>query len=113
MNIKLKTLTASIALTLSASAWADINDIVISRYVMGLGNSKAIEILNTSDTTAHTFENTALYTVGATNAGGPLFNQADVLNGRTLPPRQSLVIYHAGSTDDLKMRLIKCDDGDS
>ncbi|EKO3595944.1 ExeM/NucH family extracellular endonuclease [Vibrio metschnikovii] len=105
MNIKLKTLTASIALTLSASAWADINDIVISRYVMGFGNSKAIEILNTSDTTAHTFENTALYTVGATNAGGPLFDQADVLNGRTLPPRQSLVIYHAGSTDDLKNAL--------
>ncbi|WP_072668796.1 ExeM/NucH family extracellular endonuclease [Vibrio injensis] len=102
MNTQLKTLTASIALTLSASAWADINDIVISRYVMGMGNDKAIEILNTSETTAHTFENTALYTVGATNAGGPLFNLADVLNGLTLQPKQALVVYNGSASNDLK-----------
>ncbi|PXA72528.1 ExeM/NucH family extracellular endonuclease [Vibrio sp. 11986-1-5] len=102
MNTQLKTLTASIALTLSASAWADINQIIISEYIENGLNNRAIELTNLGSED-YTFDES--YWLYHFHANGrfinPIFNadKQPILTGKTLLAGQSLVVINPEATD--------------
>ncbi len=101
MSKKITLLAGAISSVLSGAALADINNIIISEYVEGSSSNKAIEITNTG-TTAHTFDGTlslyySSYKNQIKNADG-----ANVLQGKTLQPGQSLVVVNADASADMR-----------
>ena len=110
MKYKFTLLALAVGSTLAAPAMADINEIVIARYLMGSGNSKAIEITNVGSQ-PHTFENTALYMDGFSGSGttsSPFrdsFQEINMLNGVTLGAGQSIVLHHAQLVDAIKSEI--------
>ncbi|NNN44385.1 MULTISPECIES: ExeM/NucH family extracellular endonuclease [unclassified Vibrio] len=97
MKHKMSLLALAVGSSLAAPAFADINDIVIARYLEGSGFNKAIEITNVGSD-AHTFENTALYMDGN---GGSYFQEINRLNGVTLAAGASIVIHHKDLNADI------------
>ncbi|UTV26584.1 ExeM/NucH family extracellular endonuclease [Photobacterium atrarenae] len=103
MNKKITFLSAAIATALSAPALADINDIIISEYVEGSSNNRAIELTNLG-TTDYAFDGTiALYYDNGkyTNAiqdkdGNP------ILKNVIIPAQKSVVIIHGDASQALK-----------
>ncbi|MGY5617973.1 ExeM/NucH family extracellular endonuclease [Vibrio cincinnatiensis] len=104
MKHKISLLALAVSGSLAAPAIADINDIVIARYLMGMSNNKAIEITNVGSE-AHTFENTALYMDGFSSSGADSFQGINMLNGVTLGAGQSIVIHHGSLADTIKSEI--------
>ncbi|WP_217539658.1 ExeM/NucH family extracellular endonuclease [Vibrio metschnikovii] len=106
MKHKMSLLALAVGSSLSAPAFADINDIVIARYLMGEKQNKAIEITNVGSKD-HTFENTALYMDGFNSKGKESFQEINMLNGVTLPSGKSIVIHHKDLADNIKSVIPK------
>lgn len=104
MKHKISLLALAVSSSLAAPAIADIDDIVIARYLMGTSNNKAIEITNVG-TQAHTFTNTALYMDGFTGSGGDSFQEINMLDGITLGAGQSIVLHHSTLADAIKSEI--------
>ncbi|WP_419813092.1 ExeM/NucH family extracellular endonuclease [Bacterioplanoides sp.] len=90
------TLTTAILLAAGVTALpaqADINDIIISEYVEGSGNNRAIEIANIGDE-AYTFDGS--YSLYYSSFNNLIQNAAgdDVLQGLTLNPGETAVIIN-------------------
>ncbi|MCH2041503.1 MAG: ExeM/NucH family extracellular endonuclease [Saccharospirillaceae bacterium] len=101
MRNKLTTAIMLAAGAVALPAQADINKIIITQYVEGSGQNKAIELTNIGSED-HTFDDSvSLYQFG----NGQYRNQiqieggANALNGITLAAGKSLVLAH-GSADD-------------
>ncbi|MBE3665384.1 hypothetical protein BOO35_09780 [Vibrio navarrensis] len=104
MKHKISLLALAVGGSLAAPAFADINDIVIARYLMGMSNNKAIEITNIGDQ-AHTFEGTALYMDGFSGSGADSFQEINMLNGVTLASGESIVIHHGSLAEAIKSEI--------
>lgn len=103
MNKKITVLSAAIATALSAPALADINNIIISEYVEGSDDNRAIELTNFGDT-AYTFDGSmALYYSDGkyTNAVQDKDRQP-ILDGVTIPAQKSVVIANGAAIQALK-----------
>ncbi|MGF1724021.1 ExeM/NucH family extracellular endonuclease [Photobacterium nomapromontoriensis] len=102
MNNKLTLLSAAVATALAAPAMAGINDIIISEYVEGSSNNKAIEITNT-DATDYTFDDT----IGLYYDGGKYTNIIKSSNGKsivsgvTVPAQKSVVFINHDASQAL------------
>ncbi|NAW61140.1 ExeM/NucH family extracellular endonuclease [Vibrio sp. V31_P5A7T61] len=101
MKHKMSLLALAVGSSLSAPAFADINDIVIARYIEGSSNNKAIEITNVGKE-SHSFVDAALYMDGN---GGSSFQEINRLNGVTLEPGQSLVLHHEALIEPIKSMI--------
>ncbi|WP_278183104.1 ExeM/NucH family extracellular endonuclease [Vibrio misgurnus] len=101
MKHKISLLALAIGGSLTAPTFADINDIVIARYIEGSSNNKAIEITNIG-TQPHTFSDTALYMDGRNNSGNPSFQEISLLDMVTLGAGQSLVLHHSKLDSSIK-----------
>ncbi|NRF15866.1 ExeM/NucH family extracellular endonuclease [Vibrio coralliilyticus] len=88
-------LAAVVASALSAPAMADI---VISQYVEGSSNNKAIEIANTGDS-AVTLDG---YELAKSTNGGGEWGSKLALDGRVLEAQSVLVVAHTSSSDEIK-----------
>ncbi|HAS8600001.1 TPA: ExeM/NucH family extracellular endonuclease [Vibrio vulnificus] len=102
MNKKMTLLAGAISGVLSGAALADINHIIISEYVEGSSNNKAIEI-NNLGTTDYVFPSTidiAYQKDGATwNRMNHSADQSkSALDGITLAPGKTLVLRNPSST---------------
>lgn len=90
-------LALSVGLGLSHSANADINDIIISEYVEGTGNNRAIELTNIGNET-HTFDKSvSLYHKhGSSHYINAILSpkKQPILEGLSIQPNTSLVIYN-------------------
>ncbi|MEJ2762938.1 ExeM/NucH family extracellular endonuclease [Photobacterium sp. MCCC 1A19761] len=103
MNKKITVLSAAIATALSAPVLADINDIIISEYVEGSSNNKAIELTNLGNID-FTFDDTiALYYSDGQHTN-PVQdkNKNPILKGITVPANKSVVIVNGAASQDLK-----------
>ena len=101
MNKKMTLLAGAISSVLSGAALADINNIIISEYVEGSSNNKAIELLNTSDTDFIFDDSYGLYYGSHEN----MIQAADgtsVLEGVTVPANGTVVIVNPDASDALK-----------
>ena len=101
MNKKMTLLAGAISSVLSGAALADINNILISEYVEGSSNNKAIELLNTSDTDFIFDDSYGLYYGSHEN----MIQAADgtsVLEGVTVPANGTVVIVNPDASDALK-----------
>ncbi|KJY84292.1 nuclease [Vibrio galatheae] len=88
-------LAAVVAGALSSPAMADI---IISQYVEGGSNNKAIEIANTGDTSVSLDG----YTLAKSTNGGGEWGSSLSLDGRVLAAQSVLVIAHSSASDDIK-----------
>ncbi|MCG3735352.1 ExeM/NucH family extracellular endonuclease [Vibrio cincinnatiensis] len=104
MKHKMSLLALAVGSSLAAPAFADINDIVIARYLMGEKQNKAIEITNVGSKD-HTFENTALYMDGFSGSGADSFQEINVLNDVTLASGESIVIHHNQLAAEIKSEI--------
>ncbi|EHA1127402.1 ExeM/NucH family extracellular endonuclease [Vibrio navarrensis] len=93
MNRKMTLLAGAISSVLSGAALADINDIIITEYVEGSGQNKAIEITNIGSV-AHTFDGTLSLYYSSFNNDIRRKDGNNVLEGHTLQPGKSLVVVH-------------------
>jgi len=96
-------LTLAISSILSANAYADINDILITEYVEGSGDNKAIEITNTG-TSNYTFPANIALVSSVGNYNNTIYNAegSNILTGTTLAAGKSVVIFNPKAGDDLK-----------
>ncbi|MGB1320065.1 MAG: ExeM/NucH family extracellular endonuclease [Vibrio gallaecicus] len=104
MNKKITLLAGAISGVLSGAALADVNDVLITEYVEGSANNKAVEISNTG-TTAHTFDGTlSLYYSSYKNQiKDPDGN--NVLQGITLEPGKSIVVLNGEAGADIRLYI--------
>lgn len=101
MNKKMTLLAGAISSVLGGAAFAGIDDIVITEYVEGTGNNKAVEISNLHATDAYTFDGTlglyySSYKNLIENPAG-----ANVLTGATIPAGESIVIINGEANSDV------------
>lgn len=103
MNKKMTLLAGAISSVLSGAALADINDIIISEYVEGSDDNKAIELLNTGDTD-FTFD--ATYTLFRADAKYTNEIQSKtkghLLDGQIIPAKGTLTIINENASQALK-----------
>ncbi|MDD1780307.1 ExeM/NucH family extracellular endonuclease [Enterovibrio sp. ZSDZ35] len=107
MNNRRTLLSAAIAMALAAPAMAGINDIIISEYVEGSYDNKAVEIRN-NGTAPFTFTaDHALYY--ANESSGNIYNNiienpagGNVLEGVTIAAGDVVVIAHGDANAELK-----------
>ncbi|MDK9739914.1 ExeM/NucH family extracellular endonuclease [Vibrio sp. D404a] len=103
MNKKMTLLAGAISSVLSGAALADINNIIISEYVEGSDDNKAIELLNTGDTD-FTFD--ATYTLFRADAKYTNEIQSKtkghLLDGQTVPAKGTLTIINEDASQALK-----------
>lgn len=94
-----KILAIAIGSALSAGAQAAITDIIITEYVEGTSNNKAIELTNTG--ASYTF--TATDTLQYSSYDNVIFNAAgvNVLEGITIAANETIVIANGSSGTDL------------
>ncbi len=95
-NLNKSLLALVISGILSSHASAAITDIIISEYLEGSGDNKAIELTNTG-TSSYTFPSNielqySSYNNQVRNPAGD-----NVLEGVTIPANSTLVIYNSGS----------------
>ncbi|RBW65571.1 nuclease [Vibrionales bacterium C3R12] len=101
MNKKITILAGAISCALSGAALADINDIVITEYVEGSAQNKAVEISNLHATQNYTFDGTlGLYYSSHKNQIKNASN-ANVLTGITIPAGESIVIVNGEVNSDV------------
>lgn len=99
-NLRKSTLALAIGAVLSTSAQAASSDIIISEYVEGTGNSRAIELTNTGSED-YTFPSNmdlqySSYDNQVRNATG-----GNVLEGVTIPAGATAVVYNGDSATEL------------
>ncbi|SON50920.1 ExeM/NucH family extracellular endonuclease [Vibrio tapetis] len=103
MNKKMTVLAGAITSVLSASALAGINDIIITEYVEGSSNNKAIEISNLG---GNSFDLTGnLYLFKGFSTYKNIIQNKDgspVLDGVTLQPGKSIVVIDPSASSDLR-----------
>ena len=106
-------LALAIGASLSASALADIGDIIISEYVENGSNNRAIELTNIG-TEPHTFDDSyALYhkhAAGWTNVILTSDSQP-ILTGVTIEPNESIVILNPDAADRAEIENIVAANG--
>ncbi|MCA4023266.1 ExeM/NucH family extracellular endonuclease [Vibrio vulnificus] len=101
MNKKMTLLAGAISSVLSGAALADINDIIITEYMEGGYNNKAVEISNIG-TSNYTFDGTlSLYYSSYKNVIKNSKGQ-NVLEGITLAPGKSIVVVNGDSSTELR-----------
>lgn len=104
MNKKVTILAGAISSILSGAALANINDIVITEYVEGSSNNKAVEISNVGSTD-HVFDSSVgLYYSSYKNmvekpTGG------NVLEGITLPSGKSIVVLNGEAGAEIRQYI--------
>ncbi|EGQ7997402.1 ExeM/NucH family extracellular endonuclease [Vibrio vulnificus] len=102
MNKKMTLLAGAISSVLSGAALADINDIIITEYMEGGYNNKAIEITNLG-TTDYVFPSTIDIAYQKDGAAWNRMNQSadqskSALDGITLAPGKTLVLRNPSNT---------------
>ncbi|HFQ5346399.1 TPA: ExeM/NucH family extracellular endonuclease [Vibrio vulnificus] len=102
MNKKMTLLAGAISSVLSGAALADINDIIITEYMEGGYNNKAVEITNLG-TTDYVFPNTIDIAYQKDGAAWNRMNQSadqskSALDGITLAPGKTLVLRNPSNT---------------
>ncbi|OJH76132.1 Endonuclease/Exonuclease/phosphatase family protein [Vibrio vulnificus] len=102
MNKKMTLLAGAISSVLSGAALADINDIIITEYMEGGYNNKAVEITNLG-TTDYIFPNTIDIAYQKDGAAWNRMNQSadqskSALDGITLAPGKTLVLRNPSNT---------------
>ncbi|PFG55105.1 hypothetical protein ATG66_1367 [Vibrio sp. ES.051] len=104
MNKKITLLAGAISSVLSGAALANINDIIISEYVEGSAQNKAVEISNIGPV-AHTFDGTlSLYYSSYKNSiKGKDGN--NVLQGKTLQSGKSMVVINGDAGIDMRASI--------
>ncbi|MGR5080093.1 ExeM/NucH family extracellular endonuclease [Photobacterium swingsii] len=118
MNKKVTLLSAAIASVLAAPAMAGINDIIISEYVEGTSDNRAIEILNTGSAPFTFNGDQALYYASQSKSGSIHNNQIytpegkPVLAGVTIQPGKTVVVAHTDAKDALT-NAIKANNAES
>ncbi|MGF1832299.1 ExeM/NucH family extracellular endonuclease [Photobacterium sanguinicancri] len=118
MNKKVTLLSAAIASVLAAPAMAGINDIIISEYVEGTSDNRAIEILNTGSAPFTFNGDQALYYASQSKSGNINNNQiytpegTPVLTGVTIQPGKTIVVAHTDAKDALT-NAIKANNAES
>ncbi len=88
------------AMVLGAFSTAASADLLITEYIEGSSNNKAIEVSNVGDSAIDLGANVyklAKHSNGAVDAG-----DAEILSG-TLEPGKSIVFHNSGATDDFKV----------
>ncbi|WP_420592161.1 ExeM/NucH family extracellular endonuclease [Bacterioplanoides sp.] len=95
MRNKLTTAIMLAAGAVALPAQADISDIIISEYVEGSSNNKAIELSNTGST-AHTFDASVslYYNTGSHQNAIKKPDGSNILEGLTIAPGKSLVLLN-------------------
>lgn len=102
MNKKMTLLAGAISSVLSGAALADINDIIITEYMEGGYNNKAVEITNLG-TTDYVFPSTIDIAYQKDGAAWNRMNQSadqskSALDGITLAPGKTLVLRNPSNT---------------
>lgn len=102
MNKKMTLLAGAISGVLSGAALADINDIIITEYMEGGYNNKAVEITNLG-TTDYVFPSTIDIAYQKDGAAWNRMNQSadqskSALDGITLAPGKTLVLRNPSNT---------------
>ncbi|EHU4916753.1 ExeM/NucH family extracellular endonuclease [Vibrio vulnificus] len=102
MNKKMTLLAGAISSVLSGAALADINDIIITEYMEGGYNNKAVEITNLG-TTDYVFPSTIDIAYQKDGAAWNRMNQSadqskSALDGITLAPGKTLVMRNPSNT---------------
>ncbi|MDN3679405.1 ExeM/NucH family extracellular endonuclease [Vibrio tapetis subsp. quintayensis] len=107
MNKKMTVLAGAITSILSASALADINDIIISEYMEGGYNNKAVEITNlgASDFVFPSNIDIAYQKDGATWTRIDLDDGSSALSGITLSAGKSLVLRNPSSSSNEQAQI--------
>jgi len=100
-NLNKSLLALTISGILSANAHAAISDIIISEYVEGSSNNKAIELTNTSDV-AYTFTSSDTLTYSSYNNEVNSPDKVNILEGLTIAANESIVLANIESGDALK-----------
>ena len=95
--MKKKILALAISGILSASAQADVTDIIITEYVEGSSgfNNVAIELTNTG-TTDYTFEDDVILEYSSFQNDVRNVDGDNIFEGQTIPAGDTLVIYNGG-----------------
>ncbi len=100
MRIKMNAVAAATAMVLGTLSTAANANLVITEYIEGGSNNKAIEISNAGNSSIDLGANVyklTLFSNGATEPGN-----TETLTG-TLEPSESIVFHNAGSADEFKV----------
>lgn len=103
-NLNRTLLAVAISGILSSNVSAAISDIIITEYVEGSGDNKAIELTNTSDV-AYTFADTDTLTYSSYK--NDIFSPAkvNILTGVTIAANETIVFANVDSDDTLKAAI--------
>ena len=101
MNKKRTLLAGAISSVLAGPALADINDILITEYVEGTDNNKAIEISNLGSVD-HVFDDSVGLYYSSYNNLVEKPEGGNVLEGITLPAGQSIVVVNGESGSEMR-----------
>ncbi|PSW72341.1 nuclease [Photobacterium sp. GB-50] len=101
-NKSLSLLAVAVSAAFSSVAYADINKIIISEYVEGSSNNKAIELTNVGPTDYTFTDSVKLYYDGGKYQND--IRKADgssVIDGVTIPAGESIVVIHGEASQEL------------
>ena len=98
--MKKNILALAIGGILSAGAQAGINDIIITEYVEGGGNNKAVELTNTG-TTSYTFAETDVITYSSYSNAIYNATKTNILQGITIAAKETIVLTNGESGAEL------------
>jgi len=102
--MKKKLLALAIGGVLSAGAQAALTDIIITEYVEGSSDNKAIELTNTTNT-AYTFADTDVLTYSSYNNEIANLSKENVLKGITIAGNETIVIANTDASAELKSAI--------